>query len=521
MDSSVSAMCWTRAKKRWQTRPLDYAPHWLSSPAKRKCGNRPSMRNNPVTSDLQSHDSNGKLGSVANPLRVAVFGAGPAGFYAVEELLTQQEITVAVDLFDRLPTPYGLVRGGVAPDHQKIKAVIRQYEKTAARPRFRFFGNVTFGENISLGEILASYHQVLFTTGAESDRRMGIAGEDLLGSYPATVFVGWYNGHPDYRDLQFDLRVECAAVVGNGNVAMDVTRILARSIDELAKTDIADYALEALRQSKIKEIYLLGRRGPAQAAFTNPEIRELAELAGADLVVSPGELELDAVNREFLALHAAEHTHQRNVDILKAQIPKGEGSQSKKIRARFFVSPVEVLGKERVEGLRLEKNRLVKDEKGVFKAQGTGVYEEIPCQLVFRSIGYKGHQLPGVPFDERNGMIPNQEGRVLDPVTNHPVPRVNVAGLIRRGPSGVIGTNKPDAIATVELMLEDAIQYPVWEGLSSHPDGIPALLAQKQVRAVTFSDWKRIDQIEIAAGKKRGKPREKLTTIAELLAAVS
>ncbi|MBI3796249.1 MAG: NADP oxidoreductase [Deltaproteobacteria bacterium] len=481
------------------------------------------MRNSPVTSDFQQHTNNssGKLGSASNPLRVAVFGAGPAGFYAVEELLKQQEIAVAVDLFDRLPTPYGLVRGGVAPDHQKIKAVIRQYEKTAARSGFRFFGNVTFGENLSLSEILGYYHQVLFTTGAEADRRMGIPGEDLLGSYPATVFVGWYNGHPDYRDLQFDLGVERADVVGNGNVAMDVTRILARSIDELAKTDIADYALEALRESKIKEIYLLGRRGPAQAAFTNPEIRELAELAGADLVVKPEELELDEVNREFLVQHAAEQTHQRNVDTLRAQIAKGEGSQPKKIRARFFVSPVEVLGKEGVEGLRLEKNRLVKDGTGVFKAQGTGVYEEIPCQLVFRSIGYKGHQLPGVPFDERNGIIPNQDGRVIDPATKTPLPRVYVAGWIKRGPSGVIGTNKSDATATVQVMLEDAAQYSAGEGLSSAPDAIPALLAQKQIRAVTFIDWKRIDQIEIAAGKKRGKPREKLTTIAELLAAVN
>jgi ferredoxin--NADP+ reductase len=474
-----------------------------------------------VTSDFQSNDSNGKLGSVSNPLRVAVFGAGPAGFYAVEELLKQQGIAVTVDLFDRLPTPYGLVRGGVAPDHQKIKAVIKQYEKTAARPGFRFFGNITFGEDLSLGEILAHYHQVLFTTGAESDRRMGIPGEDLPGSYPATIFVGWYNGHPDYRDLHFDLDVERVAVVGNGNVAMDVTRILARSVEELAKTDIADYALAALQHSKIKEIYLLGRRGPAQAAFTNPEIRELTELAGADLVVRAEELALDEVNREFLTLHAAEQTHQRNIDILTAQIPKGEGSQPKKTRARFFVSPVAVLGKERVEGLRLEKNRLVKDEQGVFKAQGTGVYEEIPCQLVFRSIGYKGHQLPGVPFDERNGIIPNRDGRVIDPATNAPVPRLYVAGWIKRGPSGVIGTNKPDALATVQAMLADAAQYSVWDDLSPDLNAMPALLADKQVRAVTFTDWQRIDQIEIAAGKKRGKPREKLTTIAELLAAVS
>ncbi len=470
----------------------------------------------------QQSGNNGKLGSVSNPLRVAVFGAGPAGFYAVEELLKQDGHTVSVDLFDRLPTPYGLVRGGVAPDHQKIKAVIKQYEKTAARPGFRFFGNVTFGEALALEDVLAHYHQVLFTTGAESDRRMGIPGEDLPGSSPATIFVGWYNGHPDYRELKFDLStVERVAVIGNGNVAMDVTRILARSVDELAKTDIADYALAALRRSTVKEIYLLGRRGPAQAAFTNPEIRELTELAGVDLVVRPEDLELDAVNREFLALHASEQTHQRNVDILTAQIPKGAGTQPRKIHARFFVSPVEVLGRGRVEGLRLEKNHLVKDETGVFKAQGTGVYEEISCQLVFRSIGYKGHQLPGVPFDERNGIVPNRDGRVIDPATNHPVPRVYVAGWIKRGPSGVIGTNKLDAAATVQAMREDAEQAPVFNGLSPDLNAIPALLAQRQVRAVTFEDWKRIDRIEVEAGKKRGKPREKLTTLAELLAAAN
>jgi ferredoxin--NADP+ reductase len=379
---------------------------------------------------------------VAHPLRVAVFGSGPAGFYAVDELLKQEPGSVAVDLFDRLPTPYGLVRGGVAPDHQKIKAVIRQYEKIAARPGFRFFGNVSFGTDLTLEEVLSHYHQVLFSTGAESARRMGIPGEDLSGSYPATIFVGWYNGHPDYRDLHFDLSdVQQVAVIGNGNVAMDVVRILGRSVGELAKTDIAEYALNVLRKSSVKEIYLLGRRGVAQAAFTNPEIRELAELEseGTDLVVRPEELELDEANKSFLADHADEPTHQRNVDIVVGQIAKGEGHQERKLRARFFVSPVEVLGKDRVEGLRLERNRLVKDDKGNYKAQGMGVYEEIPCQMVFRSIGYKGHPLKGVPFDERDGVIPNREGRVLDPTAKTIVPRVYVAGWIKRGPSGVIG----------------------------------------------------------------------------------
>ncbi|MGH7964233.1 MAG: FAD-dependent oxidoreductase [Candidatus Binatia bacterium] len=462
----------------------------------------------------------GAIGNGDNPLRVAVFGAGPAGFYAVEELLKQGGVKVTVDLFDRLPTPYGLVRGGVAPDHQKIKAVIKQYEKFASRPGFRFFGNVTFGADLSLAEVLTHYHQVLFTTGAETDRRMGIPGEDLPGSFPATVFVWWYNGHPDCRDLQFDLStVERVAVVGNGNVAMDVTRVLAKSADALASTDIADYALEVLRKSAVKEIYLLGRRGPAQAAFTNPEIRELAEIKGADLVVRPDELELDELSREFLA-QAHEKTYQGNMDILTAQISKGEGPQPRKIRARFFVSPVAVLGTEHVEGVRLEKNRLIKDAQGTLKAQGTGEYEEIPVQMIFRSIGYKGIGLSGVPFDERNGIVPNRGGRVIDPDTQAQCERVYVAGWIKRGPSGVIGTNKLDAAGTVEAMLEDARHYQTPEGFQPDGEMIPLLLSQKGVRYVTFADWKRIDLVEIARGKKLGKPREKLTTLAEMLAAV-
>jgi ferredoxin--NADP+ reductase len=466
-------------------------------------------------------DEEGK-GIVTNPLRIAVFGAGPAGFYAIDELLKQDGQGISVDLFDRLPTPYGLVRGGVAPDHQKIKSVIRQYEKIASRPGFRFFGNVTFGMDLTIEEVLAHYHQVLFSTGAESDRRMGIPGEDLPGSYPATIFVGWYNGHPDYRDLHFDLsQVRQVAVIGNGNVAMDVVRVVGRSVDTLAKTDIAEYALDVLRKSAVKEVYLLGRRGAPQAAFTNPEIRELAELddEGTDLVVRADELELDEANRSFLAEHTDEPTHQRNVDILNGQIPKGEGRQAKKIRARFFVSPVEVLGTDRVEGLRLEKNRLVRDDKGNYKAQGAGVYEEIPCQMVFRSIGYKGHKLPGVPFDERDGIIPNQDGRVLDPATKAVAPRLYVAGWIKRGPSGVIGTNKPDSVATVEAMLADAEQARASAGLRLDLDAIPALLARKKLQAVTFDGWKRIDKVEVDTGKKVGKPREKLTTIPELLQA--
>ena len=461
-----------------------------------------------------------QLGSPTNPLRVAIFGSGPAGFYAVAELLRQKDYAVAVDLFDRLPTPYGLVRGGVAPDHQKIKAVIRQYEKTAGQTGFRFFGNVTFGTDLSLDEVLTHYHQVLFATGAESDRRLGIPGEDLQGSYPATIFVGWYNGHPDYRDLEFDLsQVERVAVIGNGNVAMDVARILAKSVEELSTTDITNYALETLQKSAVKEIFLLGRRGAAQAAFTNPEIRELGQIPNVDLVVHPPDLVMDELNQEFL--DNAPDVHQRNVDILSLQIEKGEGSAPRKVRARFFVSPVEILGTERVEGMRLEKNKLVKDDQGNLRARGTGEVEAFPIQMIFRSIGYKGQPLLGVPFDERAGLIPNQDGRVIDPETQSPVPRLYVTGWIKRGPSGVVGTNKPDSVASVQVMLEDARNGGVPDGIATGSEAITTLLSAKSVRYVTFEDWKQLDQIEVETGKPLGKPREKMTTVKEMLDALN
>ncbi len=455
------------------------------------------------------------------PLRVAIVGAGPAGFFAAEELLQTSGRAISVDLFDRLPTPYGLVRGGVAPDHQNIKAVIRRYEKTAALPGFRFFGNVTFGVDLTLAEALAHYHQVLITTGAEGDRRLDIPGEELPGSHSATEFVAWYNGHPDYRDARFDLDAETVAVVGNGNVAVDVARILTRSVEELERTDIAEYALEALRLSRVKEVYLLGRRGPTQAAFTPPELRELTQLAGVDFVVRPDDLEQDAAVRASLTRPVSDPTHNRNVDLLTAQSARGEGTQRRKIRTRFFVSPVEVLGAHRVDGVRLEHNKLVENAKGDVSARGTGVYDDIACGLIFRSIGYKGHPLPGVPFDEQKGVIPHHDGRVIDPTTKAPVGRVYVAGWIKRGPSGVIGTNKADASETVQAMLADADRDSALTGLSPDANFISSLLARKQVRSVNFEGWQRINDAEVVAGKQKGKPREKLTTVADLLAAAA
>lgn len=457
-----------------------------------------------------------KIGSGAHPLRVAVIGSGPAGFYAIEALLKQEDVKVEVDLFDRLPTPYGLVRGGVAPDHPKIKSVIKIYERTAGRAGFRFFGNVTFGRDLTLDEMLRHYHQVLFTTGSDNDRHMGIPGEDLPGSFPATIFVGWYNGHPDYTHYTFDLSAERVAVIGIGNVAMDVVRILAQPLAELEKTDITDYALEVLRTSRVKEIYLIGRRGPAQAAFTNPEIRELTKIDGVDLVLRPEDLDLDDLSREFLA-NCKDPTFKRNVEILTKHLAQGESTQPKKIRARFFESPVEVLGRDRVEGLRLEKNELVKDESGTVRARGTGVFEDLPVDMVFRSVGYKGTALPGVPFEDRWGTIPNEAGRVLDAETNTPLPRLYAAGWIKRGPSGVIGTNKADAIESVNKMLEDAPAVAPGDDFHPEPGAIEELLKSKGVRAVTYADWKKIDAAEVERGAPAGRPRVKFTAIEEML----
>ena len=269
-----------------------------------------------------------QLGTDDRPLRVAIIGAGPTGFYAADHLLKQKGHVVEVDLFDRLPTPYGLVRAGVAPDHQKIKSVTAAFDKVAAHPRFRFFGGVEFGRDLTAADLRRHYHQIVYTTGAQTDRRMGIPGEDLKGSHPATEFVAWYNGHPDYRDLRFDLSHERAAVVGVGNVAVDVARILCRSAEELAKTDIADYALEALRKSRIKEVYLLGRRGPAQAAFTNPEVKELGELADADVSVVPDEVELDPLSRAALRANPDRATAKK-VEILQGYALRKPSGKSK------------------------------------------------------------------------------------------------------------------------------------------------------------------------------------------------
>ena len=456
--------------------------------------------------------------TTASPLRIAIVGAGPSGFFLAEKLLSQDATPVTVDLFERLPTPYGLVRFGVAPDHEKIKNVTRSFDKLAARPGFRFFGNVEIGRDLTLDELREHYHQICFTTGAQSDRRMGIPGEDLAGSHPATEFVAWYNGHPDYRDVTFDLSVERVAVVGVGNVAVDVARILAKSPEELAATDIADHALEALRQSRVREVYLLGRRGPAQAAFTNPEVKELGELEGADVRVLPGEVALDPLSEAELAARDDASTRKK-IEILQEYARRQPSGKPKRLTLRFLVSPTELVGDARgqVQAIRLVRNRLVAAPDGSLKAEPTGETEDLPVGLVFRSVGYKGLAIPGLPFEPRRGTVPHDCGRVIDPAGGKPVTGCYVSGWIKRGPSGVIGTNKPCAAETAESMLADAAA-----GAMLQPTGgdIEPLLRQRQPDLVTWADWVRLNQAECAAGKPSGRPRVKLTRVAEMLKAI-
>ncbi len=383
-------------------------------------------------------------GTEAQPLRVAIVGAGPAGFYATDQLFRTPGLVVEVDMYDRVPTPYGLVRAGVAPDHQKIKAVTAAFDKVAANPAFRFFGGVELGRHLSVDDLRAHYHMVLYTTGAQTDRRMGIPGEDLQRSHAATEFVAWYNGHPDYRDLTFDLSQERAAVVGVGNVAADVARILSRTPEELAATDIADYALEALSASRIREVYVLGRRGPAQAAFTNPEVRELGELAGADVSAQPEEVEPDELTRQVLE-RAPDRATQKKIEIIKEYARRTPTGKPRRLVMRFLVSPVELRddGTGAVGGMRLVKNRLYATATGTLQPKATDQVEDLPVGLVFRSVGYRGVPVPGVPFNDDWGVILNAKGRVLDPQTKHPLVGQYTAGWIKRGPTGVIGTNKP------------------------------------------------------------------------------
>ncbi|HHJ06347.1 MAG TPA: NADP oxidoreductase [Anaerolineae bacterium] len=376
------------------------------------------------------------------------------------------------------------------------------------------------GKEISVADLKAHYHQIVYAVGAQSDRRLNIPGEDLPGSHPATEFVAWYNGHPDFTGRRFDLSQEKVAVIGIGNVAMDVARILCRTPEELQKTDIADYALEALEMSKVKEVYVLGRRGPAQAKFTLPEIEELGEMADADVFVLPEEAKLDELSQAQLAQEGGQ-TAQK-VEIIQSYARRKPDRKSKRLTIRFLVSPVELFGDEQsgVRAMRLVKNKLYAAESGALRPKPTGQFEELEVGLVFRSVGYRGLPLPGVPFYDAWGVILNEKGRVLNPDTKEPRPGEYTAGWIKRGPSGVIGTNKADAVETVNLMLEDLSKGIYLNPTHPKPEAAEALIRQRQPNFFSYEDWLKLDEIERARGKAQGRPRVKFTSVKEMLAAL-
>lgn len=453
-----------------------------------------------------------QTGTDSRPLRVAIVGSGPSGFYAAEALFGA-DVVAHVDMYESLPTPFGLVRYGVAPDHHKIKNVIKRYERVAEDERFSFFGNVAVGRDVSVEELRGFYDAIVFACGAQTDRRLGIPGEDLPGSYTATEFVAWYNGHPEYADRTFDLSNEVAVVIGQGNVAVDVARILCKTTDELKTTDITQYALDALAQSQVREVHMIGRRGPAQCAFTPPEIKEFGELAECDPVVDPAQLELSETSKKDLELT---REARKNYETLRAYAARPAGTKPRKFVVDFYRSPKELTGNGRVEKVVLERNELV-GEPGRQKARGTGELSELACGAFFRSVGYRGVPITGVPFRDDWGVFPNSDGRITDSPDGDVVPGLYAVGWIKRGPSGIIGTNKPDSIATIKALLEDVGELtPCAEPSREAPLGF---LRDRGVRVVTYDHWKKIDAAEVKRGEAAGKPREKFVTVEDMLAA--
>jgi NADPH-dependent glutamate synthase beta subunit-like oxidoreductase len=449
------------------------------------------------------------LGSESRPLRVAIIGSGPSGFYAADALL-KSEINVHIAMFEKLPVPYGLVRFGVAPDHSKIRNVIKIYEKVAAENRFSYWGNITIGTDVSVEELQQHFDTLIFAFGAATDRRLGIHGEDLPRSYTATSFCAWYNGHPDFQDCQFDLSHETAVVIGQGNVAMDVARILALPAEELAKTDMASNAVQDLANSSVKDIYVIGRRGAVQAKFTPKEISELGEIPGCDLILDPQDLELSEQDQAELELPDSKQ-NQRNYELMKEMAGREPTPGNRRIFLKFYLSPMEILGENGVEGVVLQKNRM-KGEPGQQWAEGTGETFEMSCGVFFRSVGYRGVALEGVPFDQKKSVIPNHNGRVDG------AKQMYCTGWIKRGASGLIGTNKADSNETVGQLLEDlSTLQPCSQPSDEHLD---QLLADRGVRVVHFADWKKIDDAEIARGEAKGKPRDNFTTVEDMLAAL-
>jgi len=448
--------------------------------------------------------------------RVAIVGAGPAGAFAAAGLLRAAG-DVEVDLLERLPTPWGLLRGGVAPDHQEIKRLEDTFDRQTLARGCRFLGHVDVGVDVTHADLMRHYTAVIYATGAQTDKALGIPGEDLPGSWAATEFVAWYNGHPDYRALDFDLSARRAVVIGNGNVAADVTRVLMLSPTELERTDVADHALEALRESRIEEVVVLGRRGPAQAAFTSAELRDLGRMDGVELRVDRSEVELDPISTEWLAEEGT-FTARCNVDLLRefAARPPNPGAR-RRIRLGFLRSPVAIRGSDRVEAVEIQRNEIARRDDGTLRARAAvdEDTETIECGLVLRSVGYRAVPLPDVPFDERYFVLPNEAGRVLD-ADGEMLPGVYTVGWIKRGPTGILGTNKRDAEETVTALVDDLRSGALPPPKRPGREALDALLAERKPDHVTVEGWRAIDAHERASAEHR--PRVKLTSRDELLA---
>jgi ferredoxin--NADP+ reductase len=448
------------------------------------------------------------------PYYVAIVGSGPSGYFAAASLLkfgdADDNRDVRVDMLEMLPTPWGLVRSGVAPDHPKIKSISAQFDKISADPRFRFFGNIVIGDHVQPAELAERYDAVVYAIGAQADRALGIPGEDLPGSVAAVDFVGWYNAHPHFGEMAPDVSGGRAVVVGNGNVAIDVARILVSDPDLLAETDIADHALQSLHARGVEEVLIIGRRGPLQAPFTTLELRELGALEAlgdVDVVIDPDDF-ADITDED---LEAAGKTVRNNIKVLRGYADAEPKGSRRRIVFRFRTSPIEIKGDDRVESIVLGRNELISGADGRVTAKDTGEREEVPAQLVVRAVGYRGLPTPGLPFDERAGTIPHTDGRIEGRRNEY------VVGWIKRGPTGVIGSNKKDSADTVETLLADLAEAELADFDAEHLDQIRQWLLERQPKLVTTEHWQLIDAYERTTGEGSGRPRVKLTSVEDLL----
>jgi ferredoxin/flavodoxin---NADP+ reductase len=470
---------------------------------------------NPVTRMAASRDPTPSLPPACEPLRVAIVGSGPAACYAAEELLTLGE--VQVDMFERLPTPWGLVRAGVAPDHQGTKAVTEMFQATTAKPGFQIHLNVEVGIHLTHHELLEHHQAVIYAHGAAGERRLEIPGAELPGSIAAGTFVGWYNGHPDFADLSYDLSGGRAVIIGNGNVALDVARILVMEPDVLSASDMPHHAVEALRHSNIREVVIVGRRGPTQAAFTGSELLALSQLSGVDVIVDTRDLAIDDVTRFDLDNPNAEPSTVFKFKLLSELAEKAPVAGNKRIVLQFLTSPVAVMGDERVTGVTLVRNTLVRDADGTVRARPTVDHRILNADLVFHSVGYRGQRVTGVPFDELRGVIPNDGGRVVDPDTAQPVTGVYTTGWIKRGSTGVIGTNKQCAHETVSRILEDVAAARLPAPRVGRRE-LAEVLRRRQPLSFGIDGWHAIDAVERQRGVAQDKVRDKVVKVEEMLA---